>query len=79
MLLSYLLGIYFRTFANFNKTYGTLGAGIALMVWLYWTAFAILLGGEINADLLHEEGRQLALKEAAEQTDRAGSSFNKAA
>ena len=30
--LSYLLGIYFRHFANFNKTYGTLGAAIALMV-----------------------------------------------
>src|SRR5262249_37559894 len=28
--LSYLLGLYFRHFANFNKTYGTLGAAIAL-------------------------------------------------
>jgi membrane protein len=49
--LSYLLGIYFRTFANFNKTYGTLGAGVALMVWLYWTAFAMLVGAELNAEL----------------------------
>jgi membrane protein len=49
--LSYLLGIYFRTFANFNKTYGTLGAGIALMVWLYWTGFAMLVGAELNAEL----------------------------
>jgi membrane protein len=49
--LSYLLGIYFRTFANFNKTYGTLGAAVALMVWLYWTAFAMLAGAELNAEL----------------------------
>lgn len=49
--LSYLLGIYFRSFANFNKTYGTLGAAVALMVWLYWTAFAMLLGAELNAEL----------------------------
>jgi len=49
--LSYLLGIYFRTFANFNKTYGTLGAGNALMVWLYWTGFAMLVGTELNAEL----------------------------
>ena len=49
--LSYLLGIYFRTFAHFNKTYGTLGAGIALMVWLYWTGFAMLAGAELNAEL----------------------------
>ncbi len=48
---SFLLGIYFRTFANFNKTYGTLGAGIALMVWLYWTGFAMLVGAELNAEL----------------------------
>ena len=49
--LSYLLGLYFRTFANFNKTYGTLGAGIALMVWLYWTGLAMLVGAELNAEL----------------------------
>jgi membrane protein len=79
LVLSWALGIYFQHFTNLNKTYGTLAAAIALMVWLYWTAFAILLGGEINADLLHEDGRRLALKEAADQTDAAGSSLKKAA
>lgn len=49
--LSYLLGIYFRSFANFNRTYGTLGAAVALMVWLYWTGFAMLIGAELNAEL----------------------------
>ena len=51
ILMSYLLGIYFRRFANFNKIYGTLGAGIALMVWLYWTGFTMLVGAEVNAEL----------------------------
>ncbi|HEV8492366.1 MAG TPA: YihY/virulence factor BrkB family protein [Candidatus Angelobacter sp.] len=78
LLLSWALGIYFQHFTNLNKTYGTLAAAIALMVWLYWTAFAILLGGEINADLLQEDGKRLALKEVADQTDTA-SSLNKAA
>ncbi len=57
--LSYLLGIYFRSFANFNKTYGTLGAAVALMVWLYWTSFAIIVGAELNAELatVSAEGR----------------------
>lgn len=57
--LSYLLGVYFRNFANLNKTYGTLGAAIALMVWLYWTGFAMLVGAELNAELakIGEEGR----------------------
>jgi membrane protein len=49
--LSYLMGTYFRHFANFNKTYGSLGAAIALMVWLYWTGFAMLVGAELNAEL----------------------------
>jgi membrane protein len=49
--LSYLLGVYFRHFANFNKTYGTLGAAMALMTWLYWTGFAMLVGAELNAEL----------------------------
>lgn len=57
--LSYLLGIYFRHFTNFNKTYGTLGAAIALMVWLYWTGFAMLVGAELNCELakISSEGR----------------------
>jgi len=49
--LSYLLGIYFRSFANFNKTYGTFGAAAALMTWLYWTGFAMLVGAELNSEL----------------------------
>src|SRR5436853_2450774 len=49
--LSYLLGIYFRHFANFNKTYGTLGAAIALIVLLYWSGFAMLVGAELNSEL----------------------------
>jgi membrane protein len=49
--LSYLLGLYFHYFANFNRTYGTLGGFIALMVWLYWTSFILLVGAELNAEL----------------------------
>jgi len=48
---SYLLGTYFRHFGKFNKTYGTLGAAIALMIWFYWTGFALLVGAELNAEL----------------------------
>jgi membrane protein len=57
--LSYLLGIYFRSFAHFNKTYGTLGAAMVLMTWLYWTGFAILVGAELNSELakVSEEGK----------------------
>jgi membrane protein len=53
-LLSCLLGIYFRHFANYNRTYGTLGGFIALMIWLYWTSFVLLVGAELNAELAKE-------------------------
>ena len=57
--LSYVLGLYFRQFAHFNKTYGTLGAAIALMTWLYWTGFALLVGAELNCELakISKEGQ----------------------
>lgn len=64
ILLSWVLSLYFQHFAKLNKTYGTLAAAIALMVWLYWTAFAVILGAEINADLVEEEDGRLRLKEA---------------
>lgn len=55
--LSYILGIYFRNFAHFSKTYGTLGAVIALMVWLYWNGFIMLLGAELNCELAKETAK----------------------
>jgi membrane protein len=55
--LSYLLGVYFRHFANYNRTYGTLAGFIAFLTWLYWNAFALLLGAELNAKLAGESAQ----------------------
>jgi membrane protein len=45
-------------YGYYSWTYGTLGAAIALMVWLYWAGFAMLAGAELNTELakLSEEG-----------------------
>jgi membrane protein len=69
--LSFLLGMYLRHFGSFNKTYGTLGAAIVLMVWLYWTGFAMLVGAELNCELAKasSEGK-LPEKEAIPITRR---------
>jgi membrane protein len=55
-LLSFGLGIYFRSFANFNRTYGTLGAAVALMVWVYYTGLIVLVGAEFNSALIQVNG-----------------------
>ena len=82
--VSYLLGIYFRHFANYNKTYGSLGAVIALMLWFYVSGVALLFGGEINAEFLKacgapqlelrycQDGKKLPLKEkySAEEKEK---------
>jgi len=61
---SYGLGIYFQKFANFNKTYGTLGAVVALFMWLYWTNNFILFGAELNSELRKAAGKKpLPVKE----------------
>ncbi len=55
LALSSLLGLYLRNFGKLNKTYGTLAAAVALLLWLYWTAFAILVGAQFNAEGMREE------------------------
>lgn len=47
---SALLGMYLSRFANYNKTYGSLGALMGLMLWFYLIALAMILGAECNAE-----------------------------
>ena len=43
-------GWYIESFGNMSKTYGSLAAIIVLMLWFFITAYAILLGAEINSE-----------------------------
>ncbi len=45
------LSFYIGHFSNYNATYGSLGAIIVLMLWLYLTSVSILVGAELNAEL----------------------------
>jgi len=63
--LSLLFSAYLSHFGTLNRVYGSLGAMIALLVWLYWSNLTLLAGAEINAAL----GRQADPKvQAAERT-----------
>jgi membrane protein len=43
--------VYLRYFNTYTAIYGSLGALIVLVVWLYVTGLAFLIGGEINANI----------------------------
>ena len=58
VLASVAFAIYLANFANYNKTYGTLGGVIAFLVWMWITNIAVLLGAELDAEL--ERGRAVA-------------------
>jgi len=45
---------YVANFGNFNETYGSLGAVIGFMTWIWLSATVILLGGELNAEMEHQ-------------------------
>lgn len=64
---SYGFSLYLTNFANYNEVYGSIGAAIAMLIWLYISAFLILLGAEVN---LHIAARRsvVAAVEAAEGT-----------
>jgi membrane protein len=53
LALSWGLGFYFQRFgeAKLVRFYEFLATPVAVMIWLYWSAFAILVGAEINASL----------------------------
>jgi membrane protein len=65
MIASAGFGIYVANFGSYNKTYGSLGAIVIFLVWLWLTNVAILLGAELNAEIAR--GRQIEAGQPAEQ------------
>ena len=57
ILASALFALYVANFSSYNATYGSIAGVIVFLVWLWLTNVAILLGGELNAEL--ERSREL--------------------
>ncbi|HEV2851239.1 MAG TPA: YihY/virulence factor BrkB family protein [Thermoanaerobaculia bacterium] len=55
LLASFGLRFYLSYFHSYTTAYGSLGAVILLLVWFYLSAFALLMGGEVNSEI----GREL--------------------
>jgi membrane protein len=60
LIASELLSIYVARIGSFGATYGSLGAAVGVMLWLYVSAYAVLLGAELNARLEDEADHRLA-------------------
>lgn len=61
---SALFSFYLSNIADYNATYGSLGAGIGLMMWLWLTSIAILIGAELNAEIEHQTARDSTIGRA---------------
>jgi membrane protein len=48
--------VYVQNFGSYNKTYGTIGAVIVLLTWMYLSMVVLLTGGELAAELHHGTG-----------------------
>src|SRR3984885_1193667 len=57
IVASFLFSWYLSNFANYNATYGSLGAVVGLMIWLWISPILVLLGAELNAEIEHQTAR----------------------
>ena len=57
IVASFLFSWYLSNFANYNATYGSLGAVVGVMVWLWISTTVMLLGAELNAEIEHQTAR----------------------
>ncbi|HEX5081531.1 MAG TPA: YihY/virulence factor BrkB family protein, partial [Blastocatellia bacterium] len=53
VIASLLFSLYLRFAPDYSATYGSIGAVVVLMLWLYLMGAVILIGGEINSEIAH--------------------------
>jgi membrane protein len=57
LVVSILFSWYAENFGSYNKTYGSLGAIIAFMFWIWLSIIVVLIGAELNAETEHQTAR----------------------
>ncbi|MBO1324684.1 YihY/virulence factor BrkB family protein [Acetobacter sp. TBRC 12305] len=70
ILSSQLFSYYVAHLASYNATYGSLGAVIATMMWFFVTAWVVLMGAELNAEMesyVHGRQRQIAWQDTTSE------------
>ena len=69
LLVSFAFRLYLRFFDTYSTTYGSLGAVMILLLWLYLTGAAILVGGEMNA-VIEDAAARAGVPEAKERGEQ---------
>jgi membrane protein len=57
LLLTWAFGIYVTHFTNYKASYGSLGAVVALLTWMYLSAYAFVFGAELNSEIEHQTAK----------------------
>lgn len=65
-----LFSFYVANFGSYNATYGSLGAVVVLLLWLYLSAAAVILGACINAETERQTGRDSTVGEPRPRGER---------
>jgi membrane protein len=58
LLGSALFSLYVSNFASYNETYGSVGAVVILLTWFLLSAYAVLIGAEVNAEMERQVSRR---------------------
>jgi membrane protein len=59
---SALFSWYLSSFANYNATYGSLGAAIGMMMWMWISSIVILFGAQLNSEIEHQTARDSTVR-----------------
>lgn len=54
LVLTAGFGVYVAKFGNYNATYGSLGAVVVLLTWLYLSSYTLIFSAELNSELEHQ-------------------------
>jgi len=57
LLLTIAFGFYVSHFTNYHASYGSLGTVVALLTWMYLSAYAFIIGAELNSEIEHQTAK----------------------
>ena len=70
VVVSALFTFYVANFGSYNKTYGSLGAMVGFLTWLWLVMLVLVMGGELNSEMEHQTARDTTTGERVPMGER---------